>query len=58
MNRDNGMNPKDKEVLLEKIEVTYRNLLELSEKLIREIDDIQTIHLELATKDDRGSRNE
>ena len=51
------MNHEDREVLLDKIETSKRNLLELRNLLTTEIDDLETIHLELATKD-RGSRNE
>jgi hypothetical protein len=45
------MTDADKDVLLDKIELTKRNLLDLQIKLLEEIDNLETIHLELATSD-------
>ena len=50
------MNECDKDVLLDKLEVIKRSLLELSNKLLEEIDNIETIHLELSTRDGTDER--
>jgi CRISPR/Cas system CSM-associated protein Csm2 small subunit len=41
-----------KEDLLEKVEVSKRNLLELSDKALQIADELETIHIELSTTRD------
>ena len=45
------MSQPTKEDLLDKLEAAKRNLLDLSSKLLEEIDNLETIHLEYSTKD-------
>ena len=47
------MTEDDRDVLLNKIELAKLNLLELSAKALEIADNLETIHLELATADSR-----
>ena len=48
VSKGSTMSKIDKDELLRRIEISKRNLLKLSEQLIIEIDDLESIHLELA----------